>query len=242
MNIIKLNATESTNQYLKDLGKKLDLENFTIVCADKQTKGKGQMGATWFSEAGKNLTMSILVKDLIVKNSQIFDLNVVVACSIFNVLKSLNIANLSIKWPNDMMAGNKKIGGILIENSITSARIVSIVGIGINVNQHDFIGLPQASSLHNVTHSEFDVQQLMLLMGTEIEKNCRMITQETVKNFWTIYHENLFKKNVPMVFENVLGSRFNGMIQKVEDNGQLTIMLEDDRFAGFGVKEVKMLY
>ena len=76
MNIIKLDATDSTNQFLKTLSKETDLENFTVVYANSQTKGKGQMGATWVSEAGKNLTMSILIKNLLTENNQIFDLNV----------------------------------------------------------------------------------------------------------------------------------------------------------------------
>ena len=242
MNIIKLDATDSTNQFLKTLSKETDLENFTVVYANSQTKGKGQMGATWVSEPGKNLTMSILIKNLLTENNQIFDLNVVVACSIFEVLQSLKIPNISIKWPNDMMADNKKIGGILIENIIKTEQIISIVGIGINVNQTNFLDLPAASSLKCVTNITFEINEIMLLISTKIEQNCKKFLSDSSLHFWNFYHDHLFKKNVPMAFENQDGQKFMGIINKVEKNGKIKIQLEDDGFSSFGVKEVKMLY
>ena len=65
MKLIKLDAIDSTNEFLKGLSNKQELENFTVVTAENQTKGKGQMGAVWASEAGKNLIMSVLVKDFL---------------------------------------------------------------------------------------------------------------------------------------------------------------------------------
>ena len=242
MNIIKLDATDSTNQFLKTLSKETDLENFTVVYANSQTKGKGQMGATWVSEAGKNLTMSILIKNVLTENNQIFDLNVVVACSIFEVLQSLKIPNISIKWPNDMMADNKKIGGILIENQINKEQIISIVGIGINVNQTNFMDLPAASSLQCVTKQTFDIQEIMLFIATKIKQNCKKILSDSSLSFWKFYHEHLFKKNIPMAFENQDGQKFMGIIREVEKNGKIKIQMEDESFSSFGLKEVKILY
>ena len=145
MKLIKLDAIDSTNEFLKGLSKKQELENFTVVSAEKQTKGKGQMGAIWASDASKNLIMSVLVKDFLSGIDQLFNLNIVVSLAVIEVLESLNIPNLSIKWPNDIMSYNKKIGGILIENSIKSdGTIISIVGLGLNVNQIDFENLPKA--------------------------------------------------------------------------------------------------
>ena len=65
MKLIKLDAIDSTNEFLKGLSNKQELENFTVVTAENQTKGKGQMGAVWASEAGKNLILSVLVKDFL---------------------------------------------------------------------------------------------------------------------------------------------------------------------------------
>ncbi|MBP6100100.1 MAG: biotin--[acetyl-CoA-carboxylase] ligase, partial [Flavobacterium sp.] len=139
MKTIKLDAIDSTNDYLKKLSKKEVIENFTMVLANSQSHGKGQRGASWSSEEGKNVIMSVLLKDLLVSREQLFDLNVLVSVSVFEVLEEKNISKLHIKWPNDIMSDAKKIGGILIENTFkTDNSIVSIVGIGLNVNQTDF--------------------------------------------------------------------------------------------------------
>ena len=148
MRLVKLDAIDSTNDFLKDLIRQQDVENFTVISAENQTKGKGQMGAVWNSEQGKNLIMSVLIKDFLSDPKDVFNLNIVISLAVIRSLEQLNIPKLSIKWPNDIMADNKKIGGILIENSFKSDQtIASIVGIGLNVNQTHFENLPQASSL-----------------------------------------------------------------------------------------------
>ena len=242
MRIIKLDAIDSTNRYLKDLSRASVLENYTVVYAKNQTNGKGQMGAKWISEDDKNLTMSILIKNRHLNNSHIFDLNIVVACSIFEVLQSINVPKLSIKWPNDMMSDHKKIGGILIENLIGSEQIISIVGIGINVNQTNFYDLPKAGSIKSVTSRVFDVEQIMLLIAKKIMHNYEKFVSESARYFWDFYHDHLFKKNVPMAFENRSGQKFMGILCEVAVNGKIKIQLEDDSFSSFDVKEIKMLF
>ena len=97
MNIIKLDAINSTNDYLKGLLQQQFVENFTIVTAENQTDGKGQMGSKWNVESGKNLTFSVLVKDLLLEVNQIFHLNVATAVSIIEALSFLEIKDLAIK-------------------------------------------------------------------------------------------------------------------------------------------------
>ncbi|MEY4037832.1 MAG: hypothetical protein RIR67_142, partial [Bacteroidota bacterium] len=172
MKLIKLDAIDSTNEFLKGLSNKEDLENFTVVTAENQTKGKGQMGAVWNSEVGKNLIMSVLVKDFLSEINEIFNLNIAVATAVITALKKQNIPNLSIKWPNDILSANKKIGGILIENSIKSdGTILSIVGLGLNVNQTNFEGLPKASSLAVVMEHELNKEELLSAIVTQLEAN-----------------------------------------------------------------------
>ena len=142
MSLIKLSAIDSTNDYLKVLSRNQIIENFTTVVAEKQTQGKGQMGATWISEEGKNLIMSILVKDYLIHTNAIFNLNIAFSLAVITALKKKNIPDLSIKWPNDILSGGKKISGILIENSIKSNKIYStIIGTGINISQEGRIKL-----------------------------------------------------------------------------------------------------
>src|SRR6218665_3951820 len=114
MKVIKLDAIDSTNEFLKELLSKQTVENFTVVTAENQTKGKGQMGAVWNSEVGKNLIMSVLIKDFFTGSSVIYNLNIAVSLAVIQSLQEKKIPKLSIKWPNDIMSDPKKIGGILI--------------------------------------------------------------------------------------------------------------------------------
>ena len=242
MKVIKLDAIDSTNAFLKGLSSKQDLENFTVVTAECQTKGKGQMGAVWASEASKNLIMSILVKDFLSDICQIFNLNVAVSLAVIEVLETMKIPDLSIKWPNDIMSYNKKIGGILIENSIKSdGTIISVVGLGLNVNQTNFENLPKASSLAVISGATFDPEELLLLIGTGIEQKIALWKQFPA-TLWDSYINNLYKKGIPMAFSAQNGTNFMGIIQGVSDIGKLQIMLEDDSVVTFDIKEIQMLY
>lgn len=242
MSVIKLSAIDSTNDYLKELSRNQIVENFTTVVANKQTKGRGQMGSTWVSEEGKNLITSILIKDVLQEVDEIFHLNVAVALSVFEVLKANNLPNLAIKWPNDIMSEQKKIAGILIENSIKSdGNIESVVGIGLNVNQKSFENLPKASSMAVVTNSEFDLDEILNQLIFQIKKNCSYILTKQTDRLWQDYHSNLYKINVPLAFEDVNQHKFMGIIQGVSTNGLLEIKLEDDSIKSFGIKEVQIL-
>lgn len=243
MKVIKLNAIDSTNDFLKELSQKELLENFTAVTAQEQFKGRGQMGAGWLTEAGKNLTMSVLVKDVLREASQVFDLNVAVSLSIFETLYDLNLSRLAIKWPNDILSDDRKIAGILIENRFRSDnRIESIVGIGLNVNQTDFSSLPQASSMALVCNKTFDVETVFEQLMVRLQRNCHCITEGKSERLWQKYLDVLFMKNVPMQFEPADKSQFPGIITGVTKEGQLEVMLENKSIETFGIKEVKLLY
>ena len=107
MKLIKLDAIDSTNEFLKGLSNKQELENFTVVTAENQTKGKGQMGAVWASEAGKNLIMSVLVKGFLSDICEIYNLNIAVSLAVINVLETSKITGLIIKSPNVILSYNK---------------------------------------------------------------------------------------------------------------------------------------
>lgn len=242
MNIIKLSAINSTNDYLKSLSSGQYVENFTIVVAEHQTDGKGQMGAKWDTTPGKNLTFSVLIKDLLLEINEIFNLNAAVAVSIVQALKKFNVPDLGIKWPNDILAGNKKIGGVLIENSIKKdGEIFSVVGIGINVNQLDFEGLPKASSLAIATGKEYDKLAILEAIAENLLRNVSALLNKDADAIWDKYHKKLYKKGKPMPFEQQ-DRKFMGIIQGVTKCGSLQLLLEDDSVAKFQIKEIQMLY
>jgi BirA family biotin operon repressor/biotin-[acetyl-CoA-carboxylase] ligase len=242
MKLIKLDAIDSTNEFLKGLSNNQLVENFTVVSAESQTQGKGQMGSIWVSETSKNLIMSILVSDFVTDINQIFDINIVVSVSIINVLEDFAIPELSIKWPNDIMSYNKKIGGILIENSIKSnGAIISIVGLGLNVNQTNFEHLPKASSLASICNATFDKEEILLKIVEEMEKNIRFWNKNK-ETFRLDYINRLFKKGIPMPFTDPNQQNFMGIIQGISPIGKLEILLEDDSVSEFDIKEIQMLY
>ncbi len=243
MYIIKLNAIDSTNSYLKELTYKQSVDNFTVVCAENQTNGRGQRGSNWEVESGKNLTFSVLIKDVLQNFEEVFNLNVIVAVSIFQTLTELKIPEISIKWANDILSEKKKICGVLIENQFkSSSEIFSIIGIGINVNQENFVDLPQASSIKNITHKDWSKDEILIAFLKKFQNNINRYKNEGSEYFWEVYHENLFKRNIPSAFEDKNGDKFMGIIRKVLPNGLLQIELEDDSMQLFDIKEVKMLY
>lgn len=242
MKLIKLDAIDSTNDFLKGISVLPETVNFTVVTAEMQTKGKGQMGQKWESEVGRNLIMSVLLKDVFNDINELFHLNIVFSLAVIDALKSYDVPELSIKWPNDIMSYNKKIGGILIENSIKSdGSIESIIGLGLNVNQTNFIDLPKATSLAVICDIEFD-RELLLQLIVDIFKQKIVYWKENEIQFWKNYTDLLFKKGIPMPFADENESHFMGIIQGVSDVGKLQVLLEDDSVAEFDIKEIQMLY
>jgi len=244
MFLIKLDAIGSTNSFLKEYVKEHDAVNFTTVVAETQTQGRGQLGTEWASEHGKNLMFSVFVKNHIANTQKIFDLNCIVTVSILHILQNYNLPDLFIKWPNDILSDNKKIVGILIENSIkTNGSIESIIGIGINVNQKNFENLPKASSIYNLKGIFVDKDILLNDILTEIVANFNLYLTTGADRFWTIFHDNLFKKNIPSLFLNEkTQQQFIATIKKVTEHGLLEIELEDKTIKNFGLKEISIIY
>lgn len=245
MHIIKLNAIPSTNTFLKELSVTNKLDDFTTVVAENQTNGKGQRGNFWFVETGKNLTFSTLIKDFLVSQFSPFLLNVFVSISIIQALEKYNLSNLKIKWPNDILAGNKKIGGILIENTFKKIdEIESVIGIGININQSNFDNLPRASSILLETGQLRDKEELLEKIVLQIEANYKALQSGEKQEvyFWNFYHQYLFRKDIPSVFEDLKGNKFQGIIKKVTKEGRLHVKLENDCETTFDIKQLSLLY
>lgn len=243
MNIIKLDAIGSTNTYLKEILTHSNLENFTVVVTENQFQGKGQRGSVWKGEVGSSLTFSVLVKELLETPEHVFDLNILVALSVYSSLKKLYNLPFSIKWPNDILSYNKKIGGILIENIIkASGETLSIVGIGINANQENFDHLPQATSLFKLCGDKVNKDELMHSILESLTVYCQKYLASGSTFIWEEYHRSLYRINVPSVFELPSAIRFMGIILGVTKNGLLSVKKEDDSVALFDIKQVKLLY
>jgi BirA family biotin operon repressor/biotin-[acetyl-CoA-carboxylase] ligase len=243
MHIIKLNAIDSTNAYLKAISVKKIPKDFTVVVADEQTQGRGQMGEQWQAEASKNLTISVFKDVSFLSVAQQFYISKVTALAIIKALDALKIPKLSIKWPNDILSADKKIAGVLIENVIKNNQLQgSIIGIGLNINQKFFDNLPQASSLHLLTGVVYDKDEVMSLLLKHLEMYLKHLETLDFELITKDYESELFRINKPSTFETPDKEHFVGYIKGVSEDGKLEILLEDNIIKTFDLKEVILQY
>jgi len=243
MILVKLDAINSTNSYLKELSKVITTSNWTVVTTDYQTTGRGQMETKWESERGKNLMCSVLIKLKNVKAENQFYLNCAVSLGIFNALKSYNLPKLRIKWPNDIMSDNKKMGGILIENSLVNNNIYqTVVGIGINVNQERFpIHLSKAVSLKQIFKKNFDRDLILNQIIISIKEQILFLNQNKFEILHKNYENVMYKKNIPHMFEHATGQKFLGKILGITKAGKLIVEKQDGSIQKYGFKEIIFL-
>lgn len=244
MNIIKLHAIDSTNSFLKELARKEPLPDFTVVTTQNQTAGRGQRGNGWYSTAEGSLIFSVYKIFDHLPVIQHFKISMMVSLALIEAFQLFDIPEIKVKWPNDIMAGNKKIVGILVENNLMGEFITSsVIGIGINVSVKSFPDLPQAGSLSfssdSVINKEELFQSILKSLGTHLA-NLRNVRFEELK---TLYEAHLFRKNVISVFEDPLsGKRFNAVIKGISSQGELVIETEEGLMSQVGVKELRLLF
>ena len=242
MNIIKLDAIDSTNSYLKKIILEKDISDYTIVTANFQTEGKGQLGYMWESEDSKNLLCSIYKKDLGIKVEDQFVLSMLVSLSIIRTLEKLNLPKLYIKWPNDIMSGNKKICGILVENMVKQNSIKeAVIGIGLNVNQDTFKNLPNATSIKKIKGAVFNIDELLNDLVNNIKKQFSDFNQSNIDLIFRQYEDVLYRMNIPSTFKNSEGDVFTGFIKGVNNLGRLKVLLEDNLTKSYSIKDILLL-
>ncbi len=243
MHIIKVSATESTNILAREWYQ-LN-RNTAPVCiqAYEQTSGRGQRGASWISNAGENLTFSVLYPKPKIQIKDQFILSAAIGLAILVALKELKINNLKLKWPNDIMAENLKIGGILIENILNNGSIgTAIIGVGVNVNQIAFPGLPKASSLNLVAGRTFEVAHVRDVILKNIERIMLNFKEGKVGDILADYEGKLFRKNKISTFQMPDDSFLTGIIKGITSTGLLKIEVEDSIIRTFDLKELKLLF
>jgi BirA family transcriptional regulator, biotin operon repressor / biotin---[acetyl-CoA-carboxylase] ligase len=238
--IIQLDQTVSTNLFLQELLKKDKPHNGTLVVAKEQTGGKGQFGNKWYSRKGENLTFSfVLYPDYLMAGNQ-FNLSKFVSLALFDtVIRYLD--NVKIKWPNDLFAGQKKIAGILIENTIRGTQIsTSIIGIGLNVNQKDFPkDIPNASSLHLQTGIAFNLTALLEELLTnlnirlaELRYNMPKLDDQYIKALYQYGEYGLYQDHTGI---------FEAKIDAIDEFGRLCLVDRTNQTRKYAFKEVRFL-
>ncbi len=222
MKVIKKDSIESTNNFASDLLIKNKIVEETVIYTDSQTKGKGLGTNTWLSEDYKNLIFSLVVFPEI-KVERHFILSMIISLAICDYLDFKGV-KAQIKWPNDIYYKNKKLAGILIENSIYGDTLKSsIIGIGLNLNQKEFpVSLPNPISLTNITSEIYDVDKEVEIISKIISDKLIELKNENYISIHKYYLERLYLLGCLAEFK-AEGKILKGQIKDVKSDGHLIV-------------------
>ena len=241
LNYVRLEQTDSTNAYLQRRQSECDIRNW-VVSADEQTAGKGMGNNGWESEVGKNLTFSLAVDMGFLPAERQFLLSQAVPLGIIEVLDELLPAEtLSIKWPNDIFYENRKLAGILINSTIKASMMdVSIIGIGLNVNQMQFQDWPtHPISLKMISGKDFDLQPLLEQIAERIITKVEQLKIDP-SSIEQDYLKRLFRYHTWADYE-VGGKVLRLFLTGIDPFGRLMLMNEANEPYCFDIKEIKFI-
>ncbi len=242
-------SLHSTNDFLKEIvSKNIVNEGFSII-SDFQTNGRGQLNNVWHSSPYQNILFSFVVFPKKIPLSEIFILNQWISISIITgldeLLKSRNLSgNLQIKWPNDIFLNHKKIGGILIENSISSNGIEqSIIGIGLNINELNFpLNLKLATSLKKeFSQINWDRKEVLSKICQALERNYNLLYTVTSLVNKKTYFQYLLGYGEKRLYK-IDNKEIMAQIIDIDNHGRLILQYEDASINYFGMKEVEFLF
>ncbi len=239
--IIILNEVESTNNYASRLVLSDAADEGTVVLTQFQKKGRGQGKNSWESEAGKNLLASIILFPRFLSAGKQFLLSKIVSLGLVEFLER-KTEGVSIKWPNDIYVGDKKIAGILIENTVKGSNLFSsVLGIGLNLNQMKFLSdAPNPVSLKQITGDSYEIE----LVATEVlDVVLKWYKKGKAGSFAEIdsaYFSHLFMKNRWASYSKG-GEFFEARIVGVGEFGQLHLEKRDGRVETFLFREVEFV-
>ncbi len=238
--IINVDAVNSTNTYAKELIVNKEITSNAVILTQDQLRGRGQQHNVWESEKHKNLTISIVLFPCFLPAQYQFYLSMVIALSVYDYLICY-LTDVTVKWPNDIYTGDKKISGILIENTISGGNLkYAICGIGLNINQKKFYSnAPNPISLASCTGKTYDLNGAFQNLLQCVEKRYRQLEQHHLHQLKSDYLNVLYRKDELHLFQDNKGV-FKGIITGITDFGQLCIMTNGfERIYNF--KEVKFL-
>ncbi|MDT8347027.1 MAG: biotin--[acetyl-CoA-carboxylase] ligase [Flavobacteriaceae bacterium] len=244
MHIIKLHTTDSTNSALNEALQKKHLIDGTVLWTEHQRQGRGQAGRSWHSELDKSLTFSILKRFESLKLEHLTFLNMQIACSLGMFLQHYSTQKIQWKWPNDILSNEKKITGILIENSIQSRFVKhSIIGIGINLFPIDYSKLPKATSLFNDEAKAFDrkafLEELVHALLTDLNQfeqgDFRRIKENYLQQ---LYGFNRLEKYRITATNEIIDAR----IIDIDEHGRLVVVSKSGKDYAFENRAVELIY
>lgn len=239
---IQLDSIPSTNAFLKELLQHESVDDLTLITTEEQTQGRGQMGASWSSQKGRNIALSFFKVFKNIEVGQQFSISMAVSLAVYDTLKHFSIPKIQVKWPNDILVEGKKLSGILIETTLSGTQIHSaIIGIGLNVNQSSFPGLPHAQSMIQLLGKPTDRKEIIEVLVQKLIERLESISLRSDSELKNSYESLLFKKGVVALYKSTEFGICNGIIQGVNDKGQLVVELENHGQQSFNLKEIEFL-
>ena len=250
-----IKQTHSTSTLLREQYRD-DMPHLYTIRTDYQTAGRGQAGNSWESEEGKNLLFSALLKYKDIRAAEQWRVSLLVAVALWEVLASRLIASsphrLTIKWPNDIYFGDKKLVGILIENCLVGEYVeYSIVGIGVNVNQTKWLSnAPNPISMKEITGQEYDVEELMaewiaavrLWEGRTTEELTAIYMQHLYRgNGWHKYVEREVSLQPTMIASQDTAGAFLAELVGVTAQGELVLRKENGEEKKYHFKQIRFV-
>ena len=231
--ILRVAETTSTNSLLRELVIKDSLPEGSVVVADFQTAGRGQIGNVWESEAGKNLMFSTVLYPTCIPANLQFLISQIAALSVKETL-DLYTDHVTVKWPNDIYWKDKKICGMLIENDLSGHNLYcSIIGIGLNLNQAVFRGdAPNPVSLFQIIGKEVLDRFLSIFYHYYLS-----LLQEEYEDIRTRYQSALYRREGYHGYKDESGE-FEARIYDIESTGHLLLALRDGSIRRYAFKEV----
>ena len=222
--IIEIQQTESSNNYALELIKQGDVLEGLVITVKEQLAGKGQRGSIWHAEAGKNLTFSVVYRPTFLKVSDQFQLNKLVSLAIMAFVKKKVKEEVKIKWPNDIYVGDKKIAGILIENTLRGNAISeSVIGVGININQEKFPEyLPKPISLKILLGQDLDLSACLKEICSFIEVRYLQLKNNSLEKIEKDYQEALYRLDEFAIYE-IRGEKVEARIIGTNEIGALKL-------------------
>lgn len=236
--LIEHDHLDSTNSYALKVLRNQNMPEGTVIFTENQTEGRGQVQNQWVSESADSLTFSVVLYPHFLSASDQFQLNKAISLGVYDYL-SEHTDGVRIKWPNDLLIGGKKVGGILIENQLKgNALACSVVGIGLNLNQRRFPrALNGATSIYKFTRVQYEPQKEMLRLCSFIEARYLQIRQRS-RDLRADYFRALHQNAGWFRYEDQNGP-FEAEIVGVEPAGRLILRDREGNQRPYAFKEVR---
>lgn len=221
-----LDSIDSTNRYLLS---KQTSQHGMVALAEEQTQGRGRLGRAWVSPFGSNLYLSLLWQ--FTGNMQkLAGLSLVSGIATVNALESYGLKQIQLKWPNDILFKQQKLGGILVETKQTNNESINaVIGIGINAHMptdaSQIINQPWID-IYSITGKQPNRNRLASFILNELARALAIFQSQGLNAFHDEWQRlDAFHKQKVFI-NNQQGLTKEGIARGIDQNGNLVIEIE----------------